>query len=197
MLRPHRKKLSHRGFTLPEVLVAVAMVGILSAVVLPSVIGQVNKGEISRIVQDLQSVEQASQMFRTDIGAWPATLQQLVTDSTVTGASLDGTSFSTNAATIWRGPYLSRGNVAATGLATSLDGKIGDLTTKKWGGTSGGSDFVVLTVAGLDTTTMRQIDEAVDGEKGSDVDDSAAGKIRYETVTPTTGNLFYYTSPLK
>src|SRR5680860_1058718 len=66
------------GFTLPEILVAVAMVGVLSAAVLPTVVGQFSKSEISRIVQELQSVAGATQVFRADIGRWPGALEQLV-----------------------------------------------------------------------------------------------------------------------
>ena len=180
---------SRGGFTLPEVLVAVAMVGVLSAVVLPTVIGQIGKGEVSRVVQDLQSVEQAAQMFRSDVGKWPASIAHLVDGTLVTSgtASLDATNYGTGAAS-WNGPYLARGS--ALTLPTAMGGVITGFTSVSWGG----NNFVAITATGLgDNTETADIDEAIDSPgDGTSLVDDTDGKIRFSSPT-----LYYLTSPRK
>lgn len=193
-MRILRRQGPRSGFTLPEVLVAVAMVGVLSAVVLPTVVGQISKGDVSRVVQDMQNVEQAAQMFRTDVGSWPRTLSNLVTKPTGTAKdslSLDGTVYGTGI-DAFKGPYLARGSMAATGLPTGLGGSVKRFSSRSWGG----STFVVIEVDSLSTDEANLIDAAVDD--GATVElsltDDAAGKVRYATTTST---LYYFTSPLK
>lgn len=193
------EKRSRAGFTLPEVLVAVAMVGVLSAVVLPNVIGQMQKGEISRVVQDIQSVQQASQMFRSDIGSWPATIQDLVARSAVVpgSPSLNPGADYGKGANQWNGPYLARGD-ATGGLVTSLGGTIAAFQTQLWDADDPSSaEFVAIVVTGITSEEANRIDSAVDGgdTPNTDVNDPSAGNVRFVTGSPD--RLLYLTEPLK
>ena len=62
---------STRGFTLIEIIVAVALVAILSAAIAPNVLNNIAQGRLTRAKSDVQSIAQAIQMFKNDVGAYP------------------------------------------------------------------------------------------------------------------------------
>lgn len=183
------------GFTLPEVLVAVAMVGVLSAVVMPTVIGQIGKGEISRVIQDIQSIEQSAQMFRTDLGVWPGKVEHLVTQPLADDAGFldaSGGQYTTTAVSKWNGPYLARGEVPTTGLPTGGGGTVANaLTRTPW--TDAGTDyFLTARVTGLSADEAAEIGRSVDG--GEEATPHESGKVRYATSTST---LSFFGVPFK
>lgn len=194
---------SRAGFTMPEVLVAVAMVGVLAAVVMPTVIGQVSKGEISRVVQDIQAVEQAAGSFRADVGKWPGSLWQLVTKPAATDLDPAGTQFGQTGVDKWNGPYLARGALpitadgpydgnalADTVLPTSL-GRVIAFDNLTWSGNT----FFTIVADSLLTVDAEQVSLQIDGETLISLADDTHGKIRFATGTPNI--LYYFASPLK
>ncbi len=62
---------SSRGFTLIEIIVAVALVAILSAAIAPSVINNIAQGRVARAQSDVQTIAQAVARFRGDTGKYP------------------------------------------------------------------------------------------------------------------------------
>lgn len=66
------------GFTLAEMLVAIALLAILAAVVVPAIVSQVGKGDSARVVSDLTSVSNAAKTYYIENRAWPATIDELV-----------------------------------------------------------------------------------------------------------------------
>jgi prepilin-type N-terminal cleavage/methylation domain-containing protein len=72
----------HRsGFTLIEILVAVAILAILSAALTPLVIKYVNDGRRARALSDSQSIGQAILAFNLDTGLWPVNSDTIMTDA--------------------------------------------------------------------------------------------------------------------
>ncbi len=59
------------GFTLVEILVAVAILALLSAALTPMVIKYVNDGRRTRALSDSQALGQAILAFNLDVGRWP------------------------------------------------------------------------------------------------------------------------------
>ena len=59
------------GFTLVEILVAVAILAILSATLSPLVIKYINDGRRARALSDSQTIGQAVLAFQIDTGIWP------------------------------------------------------------------------------------------------------------------------------
>lgn len=71
------------GFTLIEIMVVIIIIGILAAVIAPTVIGKVDTAQITKVSADIQSMETALKLYRLDNFAYPTTeqgLQALVTD---------------------------------------------------------------------------------------------------------------------
>lgn len=60
-----------RAFTLIEIIVAVALVAILSAAIAPSVLNNIAQGRIARATSDVQALASAVTRFRKDTGYYP------------------------------------------------------------------------------------------------------------------------------
>ncbi|MBW7998196.1 MAG: prepilin-type N-terminal cleavage/methylation domain-containing protein [Candidatus Glassbacteria bacterium] len=60
-----------KGFTLIEIIVAVALVAILSAAVAPSVLNNIAMGRISRTQSDVQAIASGVMRFKSDTGKYP------------------------------------------------------------------------------------------------------------------------------
>ena len=72
-----RNPAHQRGFTLIEIMVVVIIIGLLAAVIVPSVINKVDEARVSKAKADIQSLETALTMFRLDNSKYPTTDQGL------------------------------------------------------------------------------------------------------------------------
>ncbi len=61
----------NRGFTLMEVMVAIAICGVLSAIAIPNYIRYRQKGLIARATGDLKALQRKAQDLGHDTGLWP------------------------------------------------------------------------------------------------------------------------------
>jgi len=105
-----------KGFTLIEIIVAVALVAILSAAIAPSVLNNIAQGRVARAQSDVQAIAQGVMKFKGDTGIFPRL---------VNGASKDtiGAAFD----------FLASGGSEAVAKFPSR------AATAKWGGTN--TDF--------------------------------------------------------
>lgn len=113
------KSLGRRAFTLPEVLVTVALVGLLAAVVVPTVVGTMKKGDANRVAQDVTDIRGAVEQFVSDVRKYPASIGQLTNPITASLKPLQTTNTTPSTYTAsdvarWKGPYLSKDSVATT-----------------------------------------------------------------------------------
>lgn len=72
--RPRRRA---RGFTLIEIMVVVLIIGLLAAVIVPSIMNRVDDAKISKAKQDIRSLETALQIFYLDNSKYPTSEQGL------------------------------------------------------------------------------------------------------------------------
>ncbi|MBW4608111.1 MAG: type IV pilin-like G/H family protein [Hassallia sp. WJT32-NPBG1] len=73
----NRKKKNEEGFTLIELLVVVIIIGILAAIALPSLLGQVNKAKQAEAKNNIGAVNRAQQAYFLENQQFAATLSDL------------------------------------------------------------------------------------------------------------------------
>lgn len=73
MRRGRRLATTLRGFTLLELLVVVAIIGLLVGYVAPRYFGQVGKSEITTAKAQIDALEKALDQYRLDTGRYPST----------------------------------------------------------------------------------------------------------------------------
>lgn len=93
-LRTRRRSI---GFTLVELLVVLAILGLLAGLVGPRVLSQLDGAKSKTALVQIKDLEQAAELYKLDVGRFPSGSEGL--DALVTNPNVPG----------WNGPYLRRG----------------------------------------------------------------------------------------
>ena len=176
-----------RGFSLGEILVAVAIIAVLAAVVLPSIGSQLNKGDNGRVESDLAAIQAGVQQFLADVRRYPASVQQLVVLITTGNSDVSGLAYTTSQVGRWRGPYLSKDSTGAgaTGYNTRITATFQNITV-------GSQKWLVMLVPGIDTINAVEIDAAMDDGK------TATGQVQWvRNGAASDGTLKYFALPIQ
>jgi prepilin-type N-terminal cleavage/methylation domain-containing protein len=183
-------KSKKRGFSLGEILVAIAIVAVIAAVVIPSVGSQLKTGDESRVQEDLVHLRGAAEQFLADVRRYPLTIGQLVRRPTATAnnGSLDGTVYTTPQINRWRGPYLSKDSVSAH--LSGFDAQINYVFTNEVH-TPSSQNYLVITIPTFDTVMATNIDQRMDdGAKST-------GQIIWVAAASPTTTLKYFAIPIQ
>jgi len=129
-----KKQKRDAGFTLIEIMVVVIILGILTAIVAPNIIGRVGEAQISAAKQDIRNIESAFLLYRLDNFSYPSNEQSI--KSLVTKPVGQNTRN-------WKGPYLNRIPIDPWGnqylyMQPGLNGEV-DIYTYGRDGQPGGS----------------------------------------------------------
>lgn len=73
----NRKKREEEGFTLIELLVVVIIIGVLAAIALPSLLGQVNKAKQAEPKNNIGTINRAQQAFYLEYQKFAASMSEL------------------------------------------------------------------------------------------------------------------------
>lgn len=173
-----RNRTRRRGFTLPEVLVTVAIVAVLAAIVVPAVTQQISRGDAPSIQGSIIGLRTAFTSFVSDVRKFPGDVSQLQTapvagtDKDLGTSATNGTVYTSAVAGRWKGPYESSGN--STGqIPMGLGWATADTLFK----TSSPSYVVVsLFKTGAVVQDAADLDLLVDGVG---IADSTAGLVRW------------------
>lgn len=149
-----------RGFTLAEILVALALMAVLGAVLLPTVAGQIMKGDAARVMQDLQAVRGGQDQFLADIRRYPARYSDLSKVVATTNTDALGNAYSAGHVSRWKGPYVTKDTVNAQ-VETGFGGAIRNpfmLVTN-----TNAVQYVTVVITGISGPDFDKIDEQMDG----------------------------------
>jgi len=75
--RRSRPVLGQGGFTLVEIMVVIAILGILAVVVVPKLVGRTDDARITATKVQIKNLEEALSLYKLDNGVYPATEQGL------------------------------------------------------------------------------------------------------------------------
>ncbi len=80
-----------KGFTLIELLVVVVIVGILSAVAIPTFLNQVRRARVAEAQSGLTEVQRVSEVYRLDDGVYPSEFIDIASENDTPIVGINGT----------------------------------------------------------------------------------------------------------
>ncbi len=176
-----KSRVRRSGFTLPEVLVTVAIVAIIAAAVVPAVTSQINKGEETTATSAISSSRSAITAFVSDLRQFPSRLSQLTTIPVAANdTGLNGVAYTSAQIARWKGPYTTLATFAADdSISIGLGLFLGDTLKDSL-------NFVVANVhlhtgSAANSTALAQRFEALFESTA----DSTAGMVRWAGVHTT------------
>jgi prepilin-type N-terminal cleavage/methylation domain-containing protein len=177
------------GFSLAEILVAIAISAVVAAVVIPSIGGQLRSGEESRVQQDLSNIRSGIEQFLADVHRYPNSIGQLTNVPTASAAGqpgLTGGVYTAGQVGRWRGPYISKDSVLA--LKTGFDVSMNTAFTAV---TYAGISYLTITITSFDNTNATRLDQKMDDGV------LTTGQIQWTVGTAPLGTLTYYVMPIQ
>ncbi len=91
MLRSRRRRRT-AGFSLIELMVVIAIMGLLATVVAVNLMGRTYDAKVKKVMADFDALNKAIKLFKLDMGRYPQRLEELWTPP--------------GGAKNWKGPYL-------------------------------------------------------------------------------------------
>ena len=161
------------GFTLPEVLVTVAIVSVLAAIVVPTVTSQIGKGDDTQITTTITNLRTGITAFVSDTRRFPGRVSDLynpilATDDILKSDDDAATDYGAAVAARWRGPYVSGALPAGANLPMGLASMMDALTDSSLV-TADGTGQVIAYLAPADFGSLaaaNRIDALIDAGNG-------------------------------
>lgn len=116
-----------RGFTLVELLVTLILLGLLTAIVFPIVVQQIDDAEPTKMANDLANIRTGAEVFHLNVRPrWAGDIEDLVHKvEAAEDDDITGTVYSTPNINNWNGPYI---DAALTEDADGTAGTTGQQT---------------------------------------------------------------------
>ncbi|OQX52656.1 MAG: hypothetical protein B5M48_04820 [Candidatus Omnitrophica bacterium 4484_213] len=161
-----------KGFTLIELIVVIAIIGILAAIIAPNAFKAIEKAKISATIEDYRSIKTAAMSFYADTGTWPADgcEEAFTANDNCASGTYSG----------WDGPYLEKWpTLAKWGGAYTFEKQTDNVApyANAWGGNGIEKRFVRIT--SVPETAAQKISTALDGDAAGDAAADTSGSVRY------------------
>lgn len=96
----------NKGFTLIELMVVVAVIGILATMLVPSVSKMIDKTRVARTVGELTTIVNAMDVYLADVGSYPPSVQDWGRPWGADVGLVGRGAVHPNHLSAWNGPYL-------------------------------------------------------------------------------------------
>lgn len=135
----------NRAFTLVELLIVIIIIAVLAAIAIPKFSNSSQRSKESALRAELSLLRNAIELFKTDTGAFPATLAALeATAAPASGLDSAGAAKAIIAAD-WKGPYVNKINNDPVSAAAFTYGttapNVGKITSSASGNGSDGTAY--------------------------------------------------------
>ena len=190
-IRPIRPRRSRRfpvsaggraGFTFIELIVAMAIIAMIAATVVPVMVGALDRARVERGLESLEGLRDGLVAFEDDVNDWPYQLTQLTTQITTSNVNTCNQAHSNGEVGNWDGPYLTR-LLSATGVQVFMGVADNQLIRYNLGGSSA---LLLIRVPGVIEEDILEADRQADASDGQ-----IAGTIMWENPVDGVGNLYY------
>ena len=166
------------GFTLAEILIALALIAILAAVLLPTVASQIGKGDAGRVMQDVDAVRAGIEQYLADVHRYPSKYSQLTNAITISDRDVNGTLYPGGLVAKWNGPYTSKLLNDADALPTGFGAVIRDTLVKTLN--AGNSvNYVTVVIVGIDWVGFSRLELEIDGTSADSATAVTTGSLRW------------------
>ena len=159
-----------RGFTAVEILVALAIVAVLSAIVVPEVVGRVRESRQSALSQTFFGLSQGIAEYKKAVTRYPSRLSLLTVAPGAGATDACGDTLSLANKNNWRGPYVSR-QLLATGTRMG-DAQISDTLFRT---ADPPPTYLYIRATGVDVKIAEGLEAELDG---TSVNPTITGTIR-------------------
>jgi prepilin-type N-terminal cleavage/methylation domain-containing protein len=170
-------RLRRPGFSLAEVLVAITIVAVVAATVIPVVFSRIRASQVSAFSQTFAGLSQGIAEFKRATTRYPALLSYLSAQPIATDNDICGNDILAANVALWRGPYASR-IITAGGIV------VGDYTIENsLRRVAGTPILIMIDVGSVRTEVVDDLEDQLDAGGN----DGSTGTIRY--VTTAIGSL--------
>lgn len=165
-----------------EVLIAIAIMAIAGAVVIPALMTKIRSASTAALAQTLFALSQGTFQYRRAVTVYPPSLTYLATAPTSSTTDACGTTTIGSNANSWRGPYITR--EVPTGGVQIGDAVIQNPLRRT---TSGSSTYLLIDVAGVERKVATDLESQFD----TGTPDSTSGSIRWtnQAISYTAGSI--------
>lgn len=177
--------LKGEGMTLIEVVVGLAILGILAAAIYPTVMGRMHRAQAAALANQLSAYKEALAAYRENVGRYPNRLRRLTAQPAPGTRDLCLTVVPGGLLAGWRGPYLNRGidtDSIRVGDASVLDTLFRDPVSG-----AGQPGTLRILAVNVDSAAAAELERGLDGS----VNYSAGNLMWFPSLFGLTGLLVY------